>query len=175
MWNARILLSCLLVARCQCAFAATYSPPSEAELWVHRTDVEKAAYIDGLCDGYKYNSPEGELFCKPITLVVSKERQVPRFCAARWSFKRDLAGGADPTPGIRMFDQFYADKDHSELPTWMVLATYNDKACAENRALSRLVPVQTRLLCLRQLTNMHMNQYPAGAVAAQQAACDAMK
>jgi hypothetical protein len=174
MWKTRILLSCFVVGLCQCGSASAYDQPSEAVLWMQRTDIEKAGYIDGLCDAYKHITPEGELFCKPLTLDY-KGIQVRRFCTARWVFKNGLAGGADPMPGIRMFNQFYADKDHSELPTWMVLAAYNDKACGENRALSRLVPMQAKLLCLRQLGGMRMNRYPAKVVAAQEAACNAMK
>jgi hypothetical protein len=170
MRNTKMLFCSLVIGLGVCGATVAEELPSEAMLWKQRTEVQKAAYIDGLCDAYKQiNSPDGELFCRPLDF---KGKQVPRLCAARWLFKD---GGADPTPGVRIFDQFYADKNHSELPTWTVLAAYNDKACGENRALPRLVPMQAKLLCLRQLGEMRMSRYADSVVAAQEATCNTLK
>jgi hypothetical protein len=146
---------------------------SEADRWVQRTQAEKAGYIDGLCDAYK-DVPKaviGELFCKPLS---SKGKQISRFCSARWAFSRNRSV-ADPSPGIRMFDGFYADKKHSDLPTWTVLTSYNDNACEENQVLARLPRMQEKLLCLRQLSSMRLNYFPPKAIAAQEAVCDSLK
>jgi hypothetical protein len=171
MRNAWMLRGCCIVALSHCSLAIAEEWPSTAALWMQRTEVEKVGYIDGLCDGYKYlsNEPHGELSCKPLD---HKGKQVRRFCSARWVFKD---GMTDPMPGVRMFDQFYTDKDHSDLPTWTVIAAYNDKACGESRVLPRLPAIQAKLLCHRQLLNMSTSHFPAEAVAAQEKACNALR
>jgi hypothetical protein len=167
------VLALLSLAAFDCGDVQAYEVPSEASLWAQRTHPEKAGYIDGLCDAYKDvpKATTGELFCKPLTY---EGVQTPRFCSARWKFSRD-GRMADPSPGIRMFDEFYADKNHSDLPTWTVLTSYNDKACGENQVLSRLPHMQEKLLCLRQLTNMKMDHFPASVIAAQEAVCNSVK
>ncbi|MFS2139676.1 hypothetical protein [Duganella sp. Dugasp56] len=145
---------------------------SEAQRWAARTDAEKAGYIDALCDTYPDfpNTTEGDLFCKPFD---GKGKQVARFCSARWSFTKPHV--ADPAPGIRIFNQFYADKNHSDLPAWAVVAAYNDKACGESKVLPRLAAMQAKLLCLRQASGMAVDRYPTTAIDAQNAVCRAMK
>jgi hypothetical protein len=101
--------------------------------------------------------------CKPLDY---KGKQTARFCAARWGLNDN---------GIQIFDQFYSDKNHSDLPAWTVVTSYNDKACGESRVLPRLVDMQAKLLCFRQLGAMTMGNFPATAVAAQDAACRAIK
>lgn len=170
MRTSRLLRAVFCVALIQGGIGAAQTP-SEAVQWLRRTDIEKSGYIDGLCDSFKAfpNAPEGEMTCKPYD---SKIKPVLRFCNARWAFKD---GSVDDSPGILVFDEFYIDKNHSDLPSWTVITAYNDKACGESRVLPRLTAMQAKLRCFRQLTDMTLGNFPAAAVAAQDAACRSMK
>lgn len=141
---------------------------SSAELWFQRSIVEKAAYLEGLCEGYQSDlrSNLGAPKCKPSPTLDKANKS--RFCSAMWN------PSDDSNPGIKYFDTFYGDQAHSDLPAWAAIASYNDKVCGENAITSNLSKFQKHLKCGRDLMNMGFSIAPE-ARKKQAEYCDTLK
>ena len=118
---------------------------SAAEQWHARSPVAKQAYLEGMCEGLGAASSLEHL----STLACTKQfqsGQLLRFCAV---------SAGQPDKAIAYTDTFYRDPDHSDLPMWTVVGTYNEKACGETHTTPQLAGIQAKVKCLRVHSNMH--------------------
>ena len=93
---------------------------SQAELWMRRDLSEKAAYLDGMCEGLNAAQHlSGELMCAPMAMQVANPaaaKQHPgfRLCGKRWP---DMHVGQKGEPnGIDILDAYYQKPEHSDVP-----------------------------------------------------------
>lgn len=159
----RLMLSVILVV-CSGATSAKESRfGSDAELWSQRSRIEKVAYLYGICQGLNAvpEAKAAELPCKPLAPAGKDAGPVIwKFCGALVS--SDIAA-------VQIFDHFYQDKNHSDIPPWMVVVSYDDKMCGNSQVKKVLNRVQEKRKCLRQLLNL--TDTPGQTEAARQAAC----
>ena len=140
---------------------------SQAELWGQRTSVEKAAYLQGFCEGVAVfsiaaKSNLDDIFC--INPAEFGKSTAQRFCGLVWSENQNSAR--------RYLDEFYRAKNHSDIPLWAAVMAYNDKACKENTVRGKLEGMQKRFLCSRQYGNMMEAGVSAPVLQKQKEECD---
>ena len=140
---------------------------SQSEIWLQKSSVEKTAYLEGFCDGVSafggtpaYNNM-GEHTCTP---VAGKGQLIFRFCGKVWS--------DDAKSAIQYLDNFYRDKNHSDLPMWVTVVDHNDQSCNEHTVRGRLPSMQARFLCGRQLVNMIGAGVSQSVIDRQKEECD---
>jgi len=117
---------------------------SAAELWRQRTRQSKEAYLEGLCEGFTASRDLEYLYqlsCGP----GSPQPAQARFCGVN---------AMDAPLVISYVDQFYKDPNKSDIPSWAMIAAYNDKECGETHVLPRLLRLQAKLRCFRIHANM---------------------
>lgn len=120
---------------------------SSAEIWNQRTDTEKTAYLEGLCEGFGASNIHklGDLLCDK-----EKITKQTRFC-----FAVHLRNGAD---AISYLNKFYSNRNQTDIPIWAAIGAYNDKSCNEERYSHQLRQLQRQLECERQLFNLRMTK-----------------
>ena len=134
---------------------------SQAQLWKQRGKAERAAYLEGLCAGLS-ESKLGDLSCG-ATFSSSPSR---RFCY--------LVHKGDGQEAVAYFDDFYRNKNQTEIPNWAAVAAYNDRSCRENVVSGVLQKMQKRNECIRQAINMN-NAVAAEARRAQEEHCKSLQ
>ncbi|WP_133155388.1 hypothetical protein [Hydrogenophaga pseudoflava] len=138
---------------------------SEAQIWNQRSQVEKHAYLEGLCQGLSatrdLNYLSQQTCSDPSSTPIGKVRL--RICGVFYG---------TPEKATRYVDDFYKDKHHSDIPNWAALGAYNDRICEESNVQPRLAKLQEKMKCLRVLLNM--GSVTPEARAKQQAVCDAL-
>lgn len=150
---------------------------SQADLWRQRDAHEKAAYLDGICDGLNAGKLlAGEIMCAPLEMTVkdpAKAKQHPgfRLCGIRWPHMS--YGKTVSQNGIQVLDAYYRQPDHSDVPVDLAITAYNDKVCHEEFSAAAVRRVQAVGKCYRQLDIMA--ELPAEAQAAQKAVCEKIK
>lgn len=117
---------------------------SSADAWNDRSEEGKRAYLDGFCEGAA-NQDTGRLYCVG-TLKTFTPNAKKAFCLDIFPPFGIAPGGN----GVAFVDSFYRDRNHSDLPIWVAVSAYNDKACSENRVTSAIPKLQRKFLCLRQ-------------------------
>lgn len=131
---------------------------SSAELWFQRSAVEKVAYLEGFCQGITPGNRAnlGELFCQPLDPDLSSKEIKLRFCGIA-----ALSRSNEQSSAVSFFDSFYKDHTHSHIPTWAVIASYNDKMCSEETISNNIEKYQKEQSCLNDLLNMGSSVAPA--------------
>jgi hypothetical protein len=139
---------------------------SASELWRQRSTVEKVAYLEGLCAGLEQLSDAqtiGDITCMPLKDVTANKGAIKsRFCGAFWRKRSEV---------VQHLDTFYEQPDRSDVPNWLAILAYNDKACGESHATEPIRRIQAGAKCYRQLLNMHNEGHEAAVLAAKQAEC----
>ena len=162
----------LLAAISANAAAQTINPEdiqigSSAELWFQRSKQDKEGFLDGFCEGLLATPIKlGMMYCAPGLPSGLKNATVSvlRFCGMK---------GVDTPKAIAYFDNFYKQRKYSDIATWAVVASYNDKACGENEATASLARMQKKNECNRVLANVTL-KLSKEARQKQQEYCDGL-
>ena len=143
----QILLALFIALVVKDAATQEFIIGSPAQIWGHRSTLEKYNFLLGMCEGLQTSDQYklGESFCDRTQLLGKY-----RFCLS--------VNGNDGKDAIAYFDRFYQNKNQTEIFYWAAIAAYNDKACKENLVTSNLPQMQRRNECLRQSFNMVTNK-----------------
>jgi hypothetical protein len=165
--NSNIRVAALLILMLPIS-ATAQGIGSQAELWVQRSPTEKAVFLQGFCEGARASDSMklGDITCGPIEQIKkgTKAEDYFRLCG--------MAAGDDNRAATTYLDSFYRDKNHSDVPLWAAVATYNDRKCRENNVQGRLPTLQGRSKCLRLLIGMVQSGVSKPVIEKQKAECD---
>jgi hypothetical protein len=169
----RVLLTlCIVLIAGASSNVTAQTIGSQAELWYQRPPPQKLAYLEGFCEGVGNVGQSdalnlGKLTCEPIARA-KKSKSLDdffRFCGMTSS-----NGGRG---AIKYLDGFYRDNDHSDVPLWAAVASYNDRKCGETNVQGRLPVIQAKGKCIRQLSILMQSGVSKAVVDKQMEECGA--
>lgn len=135
---------------------------TKKEVWDSRSEQEKIAYLEGVCEGLRNLPGEkiADVTCMPVERTT-QQKITFRFCG--------LPGIWD---GMRYVDVFYSDIKNYDVPVYLAINEYNDKACGENNSANGIQKAREYGQCVREWISLAGVENQTAVLKAKWAVCD---